>query len=779
MRVTRSVLGSFVLAVALWACGGSRGTQSASPAPATAAPATVAPAAATGTPAATTTTESAGPTAVGATPTPEPTPTPYANLLDYRNGAIVRTYPTSFDGDPNSVDEHGAHFKDGARGPFVFVYELPGVATLTGVDVWLSEPEPSAPPATIAVAASTTGPDSGFSDVASLSSKPEMKTPTTIAIANAKARWVRVTVDGALPQPFHGIYAYGTLAPRPAGAPAISGVYVQQDRPYASGDGQYDSTPNPSTEKDPWYVGVAAPAGGIGGQFCSPDRAGDALPGTFDGRVWTLKDSRLFVNDEATMIVGDRNSETYLTRTTAQPAYCAPREAGGSGATRVLVLDSSGGYARYPVGDGAKDVPGLHFSRLAAGILDPAMLANYQTVMLNGMCIPLDSLSQVQINGLLAWVQAGHKLLMYTADMCGRGSDFSFLPYPFKSSNPGAGGAASHNLIEVENDALGSLDASEKDRYLDPKPWADNSNQIGDADTVVTRDPHWCGHLFGTNSQNVNGFMQMYAVYGRGLIIYDGFDQDDDGNSVAQRMRRLELSVPVDGFLPCTQNVGLTFLIEPNGIAKFTPGKPQSIPFSMQLLANQGWKGHITIATTGDFPATVVPNSFDIAGGTRALKVTVRIPASAKAGTYAVIVNGTGNDGGKAQATITLTATTPLVKQLKIQRRIRLYGIHFDVDSAHIQPQSEPVIAQVAQIMRDEAQWRFRVEGHTDSDGGVAHNQVLSQHRAQSVVDDLVKRYHIVRSRLVPVGYGLSRPVASNATSAGKALNRRVELLRL
>jgi OOP family OmpA-OmpF porin len=108
-----------------------------------------------------------------------------------------------------------------------------------------------------------------------------------------------------------------------------------------------------------------------------------------------------------------------------------------------------------------------------------------------------------------------------------------------------------------------------------------------------------------------------------------------------------------------------------------------------------------------------------------------------------------------------------------------LYGIHFDVDSAHIQPQSEPVIKQIAQIMRDDPQWHFRVEGHTDSDGGVAHNQVLSQHRAESVVADLVKRYHIARSRLVPVGYGLSRPVASNATPAGKALNRRVELVRL
>jgi OOP family OmpA-OmpF porin len=81
--------------------------------------------------------------------------------------------------------------------------------------------------------------------------------------------------------------------------------------------------------------------------------------------------------------------------------------------------------------------------------------------------------------------------------------------------------------------------------------------------------------------------------------------------------------------------------------------------------------------------------------------------------------------------------------------------------------------------MRQNPSWRFQIEGHTDSDGGAAYNLALSQRRAQAVVDDLVKRYGIARSRLIAKGYGLTRPVASNATDAGKALNRRVELVRL
>jgi outer membrane protein OmpA-like peptidoglycan-associated protein len=185
------------------------------------------------------------------------------------------------------------------------------------------------------------------------------------------------------------------------------------------------------------------------------------------------------------------------------------------------------------------------------------------------------------------------------------------------------------------------------------------------------------------------------------------------------------------------------------------------------------------MSTSGDFRAAVTPSAFDVNGTTQALKVAVTIPAGTKPGSYAIIVNGDGGSGQTAQATIQLHAAVALVKQIKSQRRIRIYGIHFDVDKATIKPQSEPVIAQIAQAMQQDKGWRFRVEGHTDSDGGEAHNKVLSQHRAESVVNDLVKRYHIARGRLVPVGYGYSKPVAPNTTSAGKALNRRVELFLL
>ena len=200
----------------------------------------------------------------------------------------------------------------------------------------------------------------------------------------------------------------------------------------------------------------------------------------------------------------------------------------------------------------------------------------------------------------------------------------------------------------------------------------------------------------------------------------------------------------------------------------------------MQVLANQGWNGHVTVKTTGDLAATVSPNAFDMAGGTQKLDIAVRVTAATKPGVYTVTVIADNGGGKTAQASLSLTGTASLKKQFKkTQKRIRIYGIHFDVDSAHIQPRSEPVIADIAQIMRETPGLRFQVEGHTDSDGGAAYNLGLSQRRAQAVVDDLVAHHHIARSRLVAKGYGLTKPVASNATPSGKALNRRVELLRL
>jgi len=61
-------------------------------------------------------------------------------------------------------------------------------------------------------------------------------------------------------------------------------------------------------------------------------------------------------------------------------------------------------------------------------------------------------------------------------------------------------------------------------------------------------------------------------------------------------------------------------------------GTAQTLHFSMEVLANQGWKGHVTVSTSGSFPAAVTPNAFDLSGGTQPLTIDVSVPASAKPG---------------------------------------------------------------------------------------------------------------------------------------------------
>ncbi len=102
--------------------------------------------------------------------------------------------------------------------------------------------------------------------------------------------------------------------------------------------------------------------------------------------------------------------------------------------------------------------------------------------------------------------------------------------------------------------------------------------------------------------------------------------------------------------------------------------------------------------------------------------------------------------------------------------------VHFAYDKAKIQNKSYPLLDEVATVLKANPNIEVRIEGHTDSQGGKQYNQKLSQRRAQSVVDYLVDRQGIDRSRLQSKGFGESQPIASNRTEEGRAANRRVEM---
>jgi outer membrane protein OmpA-like peptidoglycan-associated protein len=115
---------------------------------------------------------------------------------------------------------------------------------------------------------------------------------------------------------------------------------------------------------------------------------------------------------------------------------------------------------------------------------------------------------------------------------------------------------------------------------------------------------------------------------------------------------------------------------------------------------------------------------------------------------------------------------------LQTKQQFDLYGLHFDSNKATIQPESKQLLDEIATALKNFPDWRLRIVGHTDASGNPEHNLHLSLERALAIEAALVER-GIDSQRLIPAGLGESRPVTSNATPEGRALNRRVELDRV
>lgn len=101
--------------------------------------------------------------------------------------------------------------------------------------------------------------------------------------------------------------------------------------------------------------------------------------------------------------------------------------------------------------------------------------------------------------------------------------------------------------------------------------------------------------------------------------------------------------------------------------------------------------------------------------------------------------------------------------------------VKFDFDKDRVKEESYGDIKNLADFMNQYPQTTTTVEGHTDSVGSDAYNQKLSERRANAVREVLVNQYGVDGSRVSTAGYGETRPVADNATDAGRAINRRVE----
>jgi len=107
------------------------------------------------------------------------------------------------------------------------------------------------------------------------------------------------------------------------------------------------------------------------------------------------------------------------------------------------------------------------------------------------------------------------------------------------------------------------------------------------------------------------------------------------------------------------------------------------------------------------------------------------------------------------------------------------YGIYFDVNKDVVKPESFGTLKGIADVLKENPDVKVKIVGHTDSDGADATNLDLSKRRGASVKDALVKTFGIEASRLESDGLGETKPIAPNDTPVNKALNRRVEFIKL
>ena len=142
----------------------------------------------------------------------------------------------------------------------------------------------------------------------------------------------------------------------------------------------------------------------------------------------------------------------------------------------------------------------------------------------------------------------------------------------------------------------------------------------------------------------------------------------------------------------------------------------------------------------------------------------------------------TGYDDGYAVMILEREAMTQdivanaLLDAINKEGMVSLY-LNFDTGSATIQASSNSQLDEVAAMLKSASQLTLEVGGHTDNVGNADANLKLSEARAAAVVKALVSR-GVAASRLTAKGYGQTAPVADNRTDAGRAKNRRVELVK-
>jgi len=139
-----------------------------------------------------------------------------------------------------------------------------------------------------------------------------------------------------------------------------------------------------------------------------------------------------------------------------------------------------------------------------------------------------------------------------------------------------------------------------------------------------------------------------------------------------------------------------------------------------------------------------------------------------------------GASSGSYISNLKITSAAPDTRsKLLTEGKLVTYGIYFDVNRDEVKPESYGTLKDIAAVLNENPEVKVKIVGHTDSDGADAANTDLSKRRAASVKAELIRVFAVNGDRLSADGLGESQPVAPNDTPSNKALNRRVEFIKL
>lgn len=183
-----------------------------------------------------------------------------------------------------------------------------------------------------------------------------------------------------------------------------------------------------------------------------------------------------------------------------------------------------------------------------------------------------------------------------------------------------------------------------------------------------------------------------------------------------------------------------------------------------------GWSKKAQYGTAGAAGGAVVGGAVGKAAGNTVLGAILGAAIGGAAGVYI------GNYMDKQAAEIKQDIAGARVERVGEGIRITFdSGILFDVNKAELKPISKENISKLAAILQKYPDTNILLEGHTDATGTDEHNLELSRARSQAVANFLAS-LQVSATRFTIMGYGEAQPIADNATEAGRAQNRRVEI---